>query len=175
MRVLCVFSWVAVDQPSDMCQVGMRYVVCRAQGRFLENVTLVYIQQIFNLFFCFFSPWNSIDVLIWKDKIKMYFKTFLNWTPDPEIHFWESRLFSDFKIKAQTLLFQQSRRFLSQLGWVCTSFHRFLCEKSLCRCLPQNFLHGASFHICLLFWMSVCSKIFVEFCTTWRTPYSSYA
>lgn len=110
-----------------MCQVGMRYVVCRAQGRFLENVTLVYIQQIFNLFFCFFSPWNSIDVLIWKDKFKMYFKTFFNWTPHPEIYFWESRLFSDFKIKAQTLLFQQSRRFLSQLGWVCTSFHRFLC------------------------------------------------
>lgn len=109
-----------------MCQVGMRYVVCRAQGGFLENVTLVYIQQIFNLFFCFFSPWNSIDVLIWKDKIKMYFKTFLGWTPDPELHFWKSRLFSDFKTKTQTLLYKQSRRILSQLGWVCTYFHRFV-------------------------------------------------
>lgn len=101
-----------VDQPSDMCQVGMRYVVCRAQGGFLGNATLVYIQQILNWFFCFFSPWNSIDVLIWKGKIEMYFKTFLDWTPEPEIHFWKSRLFSDFKIKAQTILFWQSRRIL---------------------------------------------------------------
>lgn len=92
----------------------------------MGNVTLVYIQQILNWFFCFFSPWNSIDVLIWKGKIKMYCKTFLDWTPDPEIHFWKSRLFSDFKIKAESLLFWQSRRILSQLGWVCTYFHRFV-------------------------------------------------
>lgn len=124
MRVLCVFPWVTGDQPSDMCQVGMRCVVCRAQGGFLENATLVYVQQIFKLFFCFFffSPCNSMDVLIWKGKIKMYFKTSLNWTTGPEIHFWKSRVFSDFKIKAQTLLFWQSRRILSHLEWVYTFF-----------------------------------------------------
>lgn len=57
-----------------------------------------------------FPPWNSTDVLIWKHKFKMYFKTLSDW---------KSTLFSDLKIKAQTPLSKQlQENFVSCGGFV---------------------------------------------------------
>lgn len=137
----------------------------RISGKCCFGLFTVYL----HLAECFFPPWNSIDVLIWKHRFRMYFKTLLDWTPDPEIHFWKSSLFSDLKIKAQTPL---SKQFQENFVTVVMGLYIF---SQICGCLPQKCLYGLSFHICVLYWMSACSKIFVEFCATWRTPCSSYA
>lgn len=50
-----------------------------------------------------------------------------------------------FKIKAQTPLFRQLQE---NFVTVRMGLHVF---SQICGCLPQNFLYGASFHICLLF------------------------
>lgn len=75
----------------------------------------------------------------------MYFKTLLDWTPDPETHFWKSSLFSDLKIKAQTPLFQQ---FQENFVIVVISLYIF---SQICGRLLQKCLEDVSFHICLLY------------------------
>lgn len=74
----------------------------------------------------------------------MCFKTLLGWTPDPDIHFWKSILFSDLKIKTQIPLSQQ---FQENFVAVVISLYIF---SQICGSLLQKFLEGVSFHICLL-------------------------
>lgn len=107
-----------------MCQVWMRHVVCKAHEGFLENVALVYLQQICtlqNVFF--FPPWNSIDILIWKHRFKMYSKL----DSRPWNTFSEKQSIFRLENKGTNPHFlSSSRRILSQLWWVCTSFQRFV-------------------------------------------------
>lgn len=146
----------------------MRHVVCKAHKGFLENVALVYLQRIYTLQI-FFPPWNSRSVLIRKHSFKMYFKTLLGWTPDPDVHFWKSSLFSDLKIKTQILLSQQ---FQDNFVTVVMGLYIF---SQICGSLLQKFLEGVYFHICLPYWIWAYSNVFVEFCATWRISHSSHA
>lgn len=73
----------------------------------------------------------------------MYFKTLLGWTPDPDVHFWKSSLFSDLKIKTQILLSQQ---FQDNFVTVVMGLYIF---SQICGSLLQKFLEGVYFHICL--------------------------